>query len=69
MSRGNAVGTASRSEPGTAGPSRTQDKPPLTAFMLVRGGFRRWWQVMDSNHRRLSRRFYSRAHSGLVAFA
>jgi hypothetical protein len=58
MSRGNTLGTASRNEPGTAGPSRTQDKPPLTAFMLARGGFRRWWQVMDSNHRRLSRRFY-----------
>ena len=23
------------------------------------GRFRRWWQVMGSNHRRLSRRFYS----------
>ena len=31
---------------------------PLTTFTLVRGCFRRWWQVMDSNQRRLSRRFY-----------
>ena len=28
------------------------------------GRFRRWWQVMGSNHRRLSRRFYSWAHRG-----
>jgi hypothetical protein len=68
MSRGNALGTASRSEPDTAGPSRTHNKPPLAPFMLTRDGFRRWWQVMDPNHRRRSRRFYSSTHRGMVAF-
>jgi hypothetical protein len=28
------------------------------------GRFRRWWQVLGSNQRRASRRFYSRAHRG-----
>jgi hypothetical protein len=39
----------------STGPRQDQ---PLTASMLVRGCFHRWWQVMGSNHRRLSRRFY-----------
>ena len=32
---------------------------PLTASKQARGCFHWWWQVMGSNHRRLSRRFYS----------
>jgi len=31
---------------------------PLTAFALVRGCLGWWWQVLGSNQRRLSRRFY-----------
>jgi len=33
--------------------ARVADNSELT------GRFRRWWQVVDSNHRRRSRRFYS----------
>jgi len=39
------------------------------AFPQPGGRFRRWWQVLGSNQRRLSRRFYSRPHRGMVAFA
>jgi len=39
------------------------------AFPQPGGRFRRWWQVLGSNRRRLSRRFYSHAHRGMVAFA
>src|SRR5271167_101050 len=31
----------------------------LAAFPQPAGRFRRWWQVLGSNQRRLSRRFYS----------
>ena len=44
-----------RSEPDTAGHQQAQ---PPTAKALVRGCLRRWWQVLGSNQRRLSRRFY-----------
>src|SRR5579863_2123700 len=44
-----------RSGPDTAGHPRQQ---PLTTFVQVRGCFGRWWQVLGSNQRRLSRRFY-----------
>src|SRR5258707_1291500 len=44
-----------RIRPDATGPGQDQ---PLTTSMLVRGYFHRWWQVMGSNHRRLSRRFY-----------
>ena len=40
---------------GTAG--RRYDAPPI-ASAQVRGCFTRWWQVLGSNQRRLSRRFY-----------
>jgi len=35
------------------------DKEPLPAYALVRGCPCRWWQVLGSNQRTLSRRFYS----------
>src|SRR5689334_23448662 len=34
------------------------------AFPQQAGRFRWWWQVLGSNQRRLSRRFYSWAHRG-----
>ena len=34
------------------------------AFPQPAGRFPRWWQVLGSNQRRLSRRFYSWAHRG-----
>src|ERR1022692_1802944 len=42
-------------QPGATGPEQDQ---PLTTPVLVRGCFVRWWQVLGSNQRRLSRRFY-----------
>jgi hypothetical protein len=40
---------------------RDQEETARTAtYSQLAGRFRRWWQVMDSNHRRRSRRFYSR---------
>jgi hypothetical protein len=45
----------SRKHPGTA---VTADDLPLTASAQVRRRFTRWWQVLGSNQRRLSRRFY-----------
>jgi hypothetical protein len=51
-------GTASRTRPLSAAWHRiTQDQPP-TAYVQVRGCLSRWWQVLGSNQRRLSRRFY-----------
>jgi len=50
--------TNSRKQPDPAGRHRTRTRSTLTTTMLVRGCFHRWWQVMGSNHRRLSRRFY-----------
>jgi hypothetical protein len=51
-------GTASRTWPLSAACHRiTQDQPP-TAYPQVRGCLSRWWQVLGSNQRRLSRRFY-----------
>ena len=44
-----------RIQPDTPGHQR--DRPP-TVKPLVRGHLRRWWQVLGSNQRRLSRRFY-----------
>jgi hypothetical protein len=38
-----------------AGHSRTGGMAALTVFLLARGRFRWWWQVMVSNQRRLSR--------------
>ena len=43
--------------------ARESGNPQLT------GRFRRWWQVLGSNQRRLSRRFLQLCSSGLVAFA
>jgi hypothetical protein len=52
----------SRSRPGRAGHGRadrhTCRAAPARARALVRGRFRWWWQVLGSNQRRLSRRFY-----------
>src|ERR1017187_7446891 len=42
-------------QPGATGLEQDQ---PLTTPVLVRGCFVRWWQVLGSNQRRLSRRFY-----------
>jgi hypothetical protein len=39
----------SREPQGTTG---TASQRPLTVFMLIRGRFRRWWQVLGSNQRR-----------------
>ena len=39
-----------------SGRQRTCSRPPNPQ---VRARFRRWWQVLGSNQRRLSRRFYS----------
>jgi hypothetical protein len=44
-----------RIQPHTTSPENDQ---PLTALVLVRGSFRSLWQVLGSNQRRLSRRFY-----------
>jgi hypothetical protein len=33
-------------------------RPVSRRYPRFTGRFRRWWQVMDSNQRRLSRRFY-----------
>jgi hypothetical protein len=50
---------AARSEPDTAGQTATRAGPgPGPGAPLVRGCFRWWWQVLGSNQRRLSRRFY-----------
>src|SRR5712672_926697 len=51
-------GTATRMRPPGAAHSRMQQGNPLTTYVLVRGLFSLVWQVMGSNHRRLSRRFY-----------
>jgi hypothetical protein len=40
--------------PDTAG---QRQQPPPVAYPQARGCFRRWWQVLGSNQRRLSRRF------------
>ena len=45
-----------RIRPDTTGLAQDQ---PLTALTQVRGHLCRWWQVLGSNQRRLSRRFYS----------
>jgi hypothetical protein len=45
-----------RFQPYATGPGQDQ---PLTASMQARGYLRWWWQVLGSNQRRLSRRFYS----------
>ena len=37
----------------------TEKNGPLAENSQLAGRFRRWWQVLGSNHRRLSRRFYS----------
>src|SRR6516165_662033 len=55
---GHVLGTATRIWAPGAASSRTRQDQPLTTSMQVRGCFHRWWQVMGSNHRRLSRRFY-----------
>jgi hypothetical protein len=36
----------------------TEKKRPQGRVSAARGRFRRWWQVLGSNQRRLSRRFY-----------
>lgn len=38
-------------------PGRQMISPPA-AYAHARGCFRRWWQVLGSNQRRLRRRFY-----------
>jgi hypothetical protein len=52
MSRGNALGTASRNKPGMTGPSRTAYATPPDHVSPGQGCFGWWWQVVDSNHRR-----------------
>jgi len=37
----------------------TEETARIAENPQLAGRLRRWWQVMDSNHRRLSRRFYS----------
>jgi hypothetical protein len=54
-------GTAGRREPSRAACSRTQHDELRTKFAQFSGHFRRWWQVLGSNQRRLSRRFYTEA--------
>jgi hypothetical protein len=59
----------SRSRPVGAGHGRTDRDPlraaPALARPLVRGRFRWWWQVLGSNQRRLSRRFYREPPPGI----
>jgi hypothetical protein len=45
----------------------SKDAPEAGNTQLT-GHFRRWWQVLGSNQRRLSRRFY-RALAGMIASA
>jgi hypothetical protein len=45
----------SRGRPPTVAPKQPG---PLPAFPLAGGRFAWWWRVLDSNQRRLSRRFY-----------
>jgi hypothetical protein len=48
---------------------QSQETARMAENFQLAGRLRRWWQVLGSNQRRLSRRFYSWAHRGLVAFA
>jgi hypothetical protein len=43
----------------------TERKRPLAEVLQLAGRFRSVWQVMGSNHRRLSRRFYRPPSSSL----
>jgi hypothetical protein len=47
-----------REQPGNARNDRPPQVTPPTILLLVRGHFCWWWQVLGSNQRRLSRRFY-----------
>jgi len=47
----------------------TDTKQPASQENPASGHIRSVWQVLGSNHRRLSRRFYSWAYRGMVAFA
>jgi hypothetical protein len=55
---GHVLGTATRIRPPSAAHNRTGQDQPLATFPLVSGRFCWWWQVLGSNQRRLSRRFY-----------
>jgi hypothetical protein len=50
-------GTASRIRVPSTAYSRTECSA-LDCIVAAQGPFRRWWQVLGSNQRRLSRRFY-----------
>jgi hypothetical protein len=54
--------TTAPHRPAVTHPDTWRDKKktaPRAAFPQPTGRFRRWWQVLGSNQRRLSRRFYS----------
>ena len=53
------LATATRTRPPAAAPTRPRSRKPLNCIGAVQGLFRRSWQVLGSNQRRLSRRFYS----------
>jgi hypothetical protein len=58
---GNAASQVFTRDPadGSGGASGiTREPTRIAAYPQLAGRFRRWWQVMDSNHRRRSRRFY-----------
>ena len=64
--------TTATHRPAVTHPDTWRDKKKTArraAFPQRAGRFRRWWQVLGSNQRRLSRRFYSRTDRGMVAFA
>ena len=56
-----SVATATQRSTATQGdtPRDKEETARRAAFSQLAGRFRRWWQVLGSNQRRLSRRFYS----------
>jgi hypothetical protein len=56
-----SVDTATSWSTATQGETRwdREETARTAAYPQLAGRFRRWWQVVDSNHRRRSRRFYS----------
>ena len=55
---GHVLGTATRRETPETASSRSWQDRPRTGLSQFRGHFSWWWQVLGSNQRRLSRRFY-----------
>ena len=53
-----ALGTVTRISALLAAYNRMRCERPLAGILAGRGRFAWWWQVVDSNHRRRSRRFY-----------